>query len=326
MGQAKLIFHVPGQYLDTHHYLALFRRLDEVFRARGARIDVRDRRAGPRDAEPEAAAFYDDGDLHIVDMGRIRGRGILNAAISYIPPYWHLDPVGVQAESSIGGLAYDPALIDYNVAGPFYEAMRADLATARTSRRDQMERVTEFAPGAIAVFLQGLRPLQQGLAFCTPLEMLRAVCAGAGGRQVLVKPHPLAAEDDAEVIDAALAEGLPVVVTMANVHDIVAGAVCTVSFNSAVALEGFLHRTPAVLFGQSDFHHICETVRQPGEFGGALARVLARPPGGYAQFMFWYLGMNCLNLYGPAFEGRVMGIFEAAGFGAERLGLDRSSA
>lgn len=323
MAQAKLIFHVPGQYLDTHHYLALFRRLDEVFRARGAVIEVRDRRDGPRDGTPGAAAHYNDGDLHIVDMGRVRGPGILNAAISYIPPYWHLDAAGVQAESSIGRLVYDARKIDFAVAGPFYEAMRADLAAARKSRRDQMERVTEFAPGAIAVFLQGLRPLQQGLAYCTPLEMLRAVCAGAGGRQVLVKPHPLAAEDDAEVIDAALAEGLPVTVTMANVHDMMAAAVCTVSFNSAVALEGFLHRKPAVLFGQSDFHHICETVREPAEFGAALTRVLARPPGGYAQFMFWYLGMNCLNLYGPAFEARVLGIFEAAGFGAERLGLSR---
>lgn len=321
MVQAKLIFHVPGQYVDTHHYLALFRRLDEVFRPRGAHIEVRDRRSGPRDADPGAAAFYDDGDLHIVDMGRIRGPGILNAAISYIPPYWHLDAVGVQAESSIGAKVYDPRQIAYERAGPFYEGMRADLASARKSRRDQMERVTEFAPGAIGVFLQGLRPLQQGLAYCTPIEMLRAVCAGAGGRQVLVKPHPLAAEDDAEVIDAALAEGLPVTVTMANVHDIIAASVCTVSFNSAVALEGFLHRRPAILFGQSDFHHICETVREPGAFAAALARVLVREPGGYAQFMFWYLGMNCLHLYGPAFEGRVMALFGAAGFGADRLGL-----
>jgi hypothetical protein len=321
MADAKLIFHVPGQYLDTHQYLALFRRLDQVFRARGAQIEVRDRRDGPRDSDVGAARHYDDGNLHIVDMGRIRGPGILNAAISYIPPYWHLDPLGVQAESSIGAKSYDPRQIAYEKAGPFYEGLRADLATARKSRRDQMDRVTEFAPGAIGVFLQGMRPVQQGLAYCAPIEVLRAVCAGAGGRHVLVKPHPLAAEDDAEVVAAALAEGLPVTVTMANVHDIIAASVCTVSYNSAVALEGFLHRKPAILFGQSDFHHICETVREPGEFAGALARVLARAPGGYAQFMFWYLGMNCLHLYGPAFEARVEAIFAAAGFGAARLGL-----
>jgi hypothetical protein len=322
MARAKLIFHVPGQYLDTYHYLALFRRLDQVFRPRGADIVVRDRRDGPRDASPGAAAHYDDGNLHIVDMGRLRGPGILNAAVAYIQPYWHLDPAGVQAESSIGQMTYDQRKIDYAVAGPFYEGMRAELVAARKSRRDQMERETHFAPGAIAVFLQGLRPLNQGLAYCTPLEMLRAVCAGAGGRQVLVKPHPLAAEEDAAVIDAALAQGLPITPTLANVHDIIAASICTVSFNSAVALEGFLHRKPAVLFGQSDFHHICETVRQPQEFAGALERLLARPPGGYAQFLFWYLGMNCLHLHWPSFEARVLRIFEAAGFGAERLGLE----
>jgi hypothetical protein len=62
-------------------------------------------------------------------------------------------------------------------------------------------------------------------------------------------------------------------------------------------------------------------VREPGEFGAALARVLARPPGGYAQFLFWYLGMNCLHLHGPRFEARVQSVFDAAGFGVERLGL-----
>jgi hypothetical protein len=123
------------------------------------------------------------------------------------------------------------------------------------------------------------------------------------------------------VIDAALAEGLPVSPTLGNVHDMIAASVCTVSFNSAVALEGFLHRKPAVLFGQSDFHQIAETVREPGDFAGALQRVLARAPGGYAKFMFWYLAMNCLHLHWPAFERRVEGIFDAAGFGAERLGV-----
>ncbi|MGL4319329.1 MAG: hypothetical protein ACRCS3_00550, partial [Paracoccaceae bacterium] len=111
--------------------------------------------------------------------------------------------------------------------------------------------------------------------------------------------------------------------TVANVHDMIASAVCTVSFNSAVALEGFLHRKPAILFGQSDFHHICETVREPGKFAEALERVLARAPGGYAQFMFWYLGMQCLHLHWPRFEARVEAIFAAAGFGAERLGLSQ---
>jgi hypothetical protein len=323
MSHAKLIFHLPGSYLTNYtevRHLGLFARVAEIWGAQGATILVRDRRDGPWD-QPGPTSHYDDGDLHLVDMGRARGAGVLNAAVAYVQPFWHLDPAGVQAESSIGGLPYEARQVDYAKAGPFFEDLRARIVLTRHSRREQMERVTPFAPGAIAVFLQGARPEAQGLTYCSPLEMLRGVCAGAEGRQVLVKPHPLDAEADAEVIDAALAEGLPITPTLANVHDMIAASVCTVSFNSAVALEGFLHRKPAILFGQSDFRQFAETVRKPAEFGAALARVLARPPGGYAQFVFWYLGMQCLHLHGPRFKARVQGVFDAAGFGVDRLGI-----
>lgn len=320
-GAARLVFHVPGQYLGAPRYLALFDRLDRAFRPRGAAIEWRDRRDGPRDDAPGAAAHYDDGDLHILDMGRVRGPGILNAGVAYIAPWWHLDPAGVQGDSGIGALDYDPRAVGYAAARPFFEAMRAEFVTPRRSRRDQTEAVTPFRDGAVAVFLQGRTPARLGQAHCTAVEMLRAVACGAGGREVIAKPHPLAAEADAETIAAVRAEGLAVTATTANVHDILAACACTVSFNSAVAMEGFLHRKPAILFGRSDFHHICETVRDPADFPAALARTLARPPGGYAQYLKWYLGRHCLNLRGPRFVERVQAVFDAAGFPAARLGL-----
>ncbi|MGL5008777.1 MAG: hypothetical protein ACRC6I_02755, partial [Paracoccaceae bacterium] len=275
MPDARIVFHLPKAHLSTYAqaaHLGLFRRVAEVFGARGAKIVVRDRRDGPFEGGPGAAAHYDDGDLHILDIGRVQGRGVLNAAVAYVQPYWHLDAAGVQAESSIGAMHYQQSKVGHDVAGPFFEDMRRNIVLQRRSRRDQMERVTEFAPGAIAVFLQGERPAQQGLAYCDALAMLRAAARGAGGRQVLVKPHPLALEEDAAVMDAALAEGLAITPTLANVHDILAACAVTVSFNSAVALEGFLHRKPAILFGPSDFHHFAETVRDPADFPLALHR------------------------------------------------------
>lgn len=325
MPDARIVFHLPQPYLGSYAgaaHLGLFRRVAEIYGAQGVGIVVRDRRDGPFEGGPNAAAHYDGGDLHILDMGRVQGTGILNAAVAYMQPYWHLDAAGVQAESSIRATAYDPAKVAFDVAGPFFEDLRKQIVLQRRSRRDQMDEVTEFAPGAIAVFLQGARPQAQGLAYCTALQMLRAVARGASGRQVLVKPHPLALEEDATVMDAAIAEGLAITPTLANVHDMLAGCTASVSFNSAVALEGFLHRKPAILFGQSDFHHFAETVRDPADFPNALTRTLYRPPGGYAQFLFWYLGMNCLHLHGPRFEARIAAIFDAAGFGADRLGID----
>ncbi len=324
MARAEIVFHLPRDYLHSYQqttHLALFRRIATEYGDRGATIRVVDRRERPFEGGPDAARHYADGNLHIIDMGRVRAPGVLNAAISYIPPFWHLDPVGVQAESRIGALPYDAAAVAYPPAAQFFQMMRARLVEPRLSRRTQIETMTAFPPGALSVFLQGPQPHDRGLTFCSTADMLRAVVAGAQGRPVLVKPHPLALDHDAEVIDMLIAEGHPIRATVANVHDMIAASVATVSFNSAVALEGFLHRKPAILFGPSDFHHFCETVRDPATFPQALARTLARPTGGYAKYLYWYFEQNCLNLHAPTIAGRVARIFAEAGFPLERLGI-----
>jgi hypothetical protein len=324
MAPAEIVFHLPRDYLHSYPqttHLALFRRIAAAYADLGATIRVMDRRAGPFEGGPDAAAYYGDGNLHIIDMGRVQAAGVLNAAISYIPPFWHLDPAGVQAESGIGPRVYDPDHVPYPPAAQFFQLLRARIVEPRASRRQQLEVATTFPTGALAVFLQGTQPAARGLAYCSTADMLRAVVDGSQGRPVLVKPHPLALAHDVDVIDMLIAEGYPVHATVANVHDMIAASVATVSFNSAVALEGFLHRKPAILFGPSDFHHFCETVRDPAEFPQALARTLARPAGGYAQYLYWYFEMNCLNLHAPTFGSHVARIFADAGFPPERLGI-----
>lgn len=124
----------------------------------------------------------------------------------------------------------------------------------------------------------------------------------------------------AEIIAAVQAKGFAPITTDANVHDILAACVATVSINSATAMEGFLHGKPAVLFGRSDFHALVETVRQPGEFSAALAQALADPPD-YAKALHWYFGQHCLDIAADSFDARLLAIFAEAGFDAARLGL-----
>ncbi|WP_103332860.1 hypothetical protein [Pseudotabrizicola formosa] len=322
MAQARIVFHLPARYLDEWRearHLLLFRRIEELFAPLGAQIVVRDRRDGP--FQDGATRAYDDGDLHILETGRARGPGVLNASVAYLHPFWHLDPVGVLAESSIGARAFDASRIRTKPARAFYERMQARFPARRQSRREQEMQVTRFPAGAISVFLQGPLPEAYGLTYASGEAMLRAVAQGAGGRAVLVKAHPLAVEHDTEVIARVLADGVAVTPTQANVNDMIAASVATVSANSACAIEGFLQRKPALLFGRSDFHHLAETVRHPGGFPQALARVLAAPEPDYARFLFWYFARNCLNVSGSGFAQKVLRIFAQAGFAPDRLGI-----
>ncbi|NEX47883.1 hypothetical protein [Pseudotabrizicola algicola] len=322
MAQARVVFHLPARHLKDWRetrYLKLFARIEEAFAPLGARISVCDRRTRPFQAGTTDA--YDDGDLHILDTGRARGRGVLNASIAYLPPFWHLDPAGMQAESSIGAQVFDPSEVPQRAANGFFERMRERYTLARRSRRAQEEEAASFAPGAISVFLQGSQPEENGLAHVSGEAMLRAVARGAGGRQVLVKPHPLAPEHDAAVIARVIAEGCSITPTTANVHDMIAASVATVSINSACAIEGFLQHKPAILFGPSDFHHVAQTVRQPEGFSAALGNALALPQPDYRRFLYWYFVRNCLNVGAPDFAAKVQAIFAQAGFPPERLGL-----
>ena len=322
MADAAIVFHLPRRYLAdyaTVGHLRLFGRIDQVLAPLGARIEVRDRRLLP--FEGRDAAPYADGNLHIIENGRVQGPGVLNATMAYLPPWWHLDPAGVLAESSIGARVYVRSLVPVKPAMALLGDLRDRWVTPRRSRHTQAEAVANLAKGCIAVFMQGTLPHARGLAHCSPAAMLAAVARGAGGRAVLAKPHPLALEHDLAVIADVRAQGLTVTATNANLHDILAACVVTVSFNSAVAIEGFLHRKPAILFGPSDFHHFAETVTDPAGFPQALTRALDHPKEGYAQFLHWYFARQCLNIGGKRFAEKLLAILAAAGFPPERLGI-----
>ncbi|MFT4013529.1 MAG: hypothetical protein QM682_09015 [Paracoccus sp. (in: a-proteobacteria)] len=314
---AAVVFHLPPKWVAHYRgqkHLALYTRLEDVLAARGGRVRV----VPHRHDQP----IPPDHDLHLVENGFSCGPGVLNATLAYIAPYWHVDPQGVLANSSIGARDFDQRRIAIAGAMTFFRQMNARLVVPRRSRYGQSPEVEDIPSDAIAVFLQGTFPHRRGAAICSTVEMLRAVARGAGGRPVLVKPHPHpeARRSDVRDILTAQEEGCALIPTNANIHDILARCVATVSFNSAVALEGFLHRKPAILFGSSDFHHWSDPVADPAEFPQVLARALTRRSG-YAQFLHWYFNMNCVNIDAPGFADRILGIFAAMGFDAARLGL-----
>jgi hypothetical protein len=57
---------------------------------------------------------------------------------------------------------------------------------------------------------------------------------------------------------------------------------------SSLALEGMLHRVPAILFGRSDLHHCAVTVQRPEDWPQALQRALATDwP--HDRYLLWFL-------------------------------------
>jgi hypothetical protein len=316
---ARVILHLPEQYHDTFRakkHLALYPRIEAAVLARGGVVAIE----GRPPALFSGKILPADGDLHIVENGRAIGAGWLNATLAYLEGYWHLDPAGVLAESSNRDKLFDPAQVDGAVAQRYFDSLQQRFAAARRSRYGQAREVAEVPQGCIAVFLQGPAPQRRKHAYASYTAMLRAVAMGAQGRPVVVKAHPLKPEMGAAQIAEVRAMGFDLIETAANVHDILARAAVTVSVNSAAALEGFLHGTPAVLFGQADFQQFCATALHPDDFPAALDAALTSPPD-YARAIYWYFGQHCLCLDAPDFDAQMMTRFAAMGFDADRLGL-----
>jgi Capsule polysaccharide biosynthesis protein len=239
--------------------------------------------------------------------------------VAYFWEFWHLDAMGTKALSAIGGLTYDPAEMPYPRAEAFFKAQRAKLVEQRKSKYGQKPEVTRLPLGSLAVFFQGDFPLKQGVTRFDDLTMLQVVRDQAGQRPIVVKPHPLVSDP----LTIAELRGLArrdrrLVVTDANVHDILTTCVASVSINSTVALEGFLHRKPAVLFGQADFHHFAGRVTSEADFAPVLRQELQRK-GGYAQYLAWYFLRHCLRHGAADTDANIWARFAAAGFARERL-------
>lgn len=317
----EIVFHINPHEAASwrgRERLAIFTRIAEVCESHGLPFSAIPRAPGETRRQNGLA----DGKLHIVENGRIEGEGWLNTGLAYLLGFWHLDPHGIQAESRARTAVFTPRDVAFEPAQDFFKILRRRFAKSRLSRFNQPRKRDDTLPeGAIAVFLQGLAPLRAGHCDLPMHEMIHAVSRNAGGRAVVVKPHPRAMPECAAAMARAAAEGAVFTVSEANVHDLLASCAVTVSANSAVAMEGFLHRKPAILFGQSDFESLAVRVRRPSDFAEALEIALATD-WRFSKMIYWYYSTFALELAAPDFEDRMFRAFAEVGFSRDRLGLE----
>ncbi|WP_141102010.1 hypothetical protein [Oceanicola sp. 22II-s10i] len=291
MSQRRIRFHLPPDWLrgDRSAMLPFYRRLFDGLAERGIPHD-----GVPMDRD-RLADQVGDGDIHILNHARFPHPSVLSAGVAYVYPFWHLDPQGIRAFSSIRDKPFRPARVDDTAANAFFRRLRDRLVTARTSRYDQPEAVEAVPEGCIAVFLQseGHRIVGETL-WLDRWAMLRACLENAEGRPVVVKPHPRDFDPaTGDTLEALQAEFPALIVSTANIHDILAVAERVVTINSAVGIEAYLHRKPVILCGQTDFQHIADEAGTVED----LARLLRSDAvqRRYAKYLYWYFHENCLN-------------------------------
>ena len=306
----RLVIHVPVAMLNRFGQdgFGLYARIAPEFRRRGLDVEFVER---PSTTELSA---YTKQDFHLVHHGFLRRFNVLNCGIAYIWPYWYLDQRGVLCDSSLARAHPSFESISLSRANRFHEGLRVRMVETGRSKYDQPPLQGAHAEGHIAVFLQGMSDPVIRSMYMLETDMLNLVVRFSEGRNVLIKPHPKWPDTVASEHARLLARQHEAVrIVDANVHDLLERAYCSVSICSGASLEGLFHRTPAILFGRSDFAACAWTVRTAEEAERALKEI-----GGiafdYERFLYWFLRRKMYNLRNPNVASRVQQRIERTGF------------
>lgn len=318
MRPSRLVLHLPKAVLKGEEPLKRFyQRLRDEVTARGGQVDL-----VPHDRTFLLAEVMEDDDFHIVDHGALRHPRILNAGVAYLFPFWNLDPHGIRALSSIGAAKFRRSDVDSSAANDFHREMVRCWVRPRRSRGAQPEARMQLPSGCIAVFLQSEadRAVEE-TCHLDRVSMVKALLRRDDPRPLVIKPHPRDhTEKTRDWLASLAARDNRIIVTGGNIHDILPEADVTVTINSAVGIESFLHKVPVVLCGRADFHHIATTVEKPRELDTAITHAAGRRwP--YARFLYWYFRMNCVDAGSPTLIDDVLTRIAATGYDTDRFGL-----
>ncbi len=321
MVRARIIIHLPTVVLLGEERLKPFySNLRDGLLARGIGAEY-----APHDRASLPGEVAEDQNFHIADHGSFRHPRVLNSAIAYVQPFWHLDPWGVRSATSIGARTFPAGEMQRirQRVDLFHQRLTERLVEARTSRYPQPEAQADFPDGCIAVFLQSdaHRSVEE-TCYLDRETMLTALLARPDPRPIVVKIHPRdPSPETRDWLTREAASDPRLIVTEANIHDILSKAAVTVTINSAVGLESMIHGVPVVLCGRADFHHAAMTVESPGALDGAIAEA-ERRPWPHAAYLYWYFRLNCLSAPSKSLVDDVLARIAATGFDLARFRLD----
>ena len=316
--RSSIYFHLPKHLFDQfdpagYSFHAVAKR---AFEARGAKCEIRIRL-------PKAPVVqYDPEHFHFIHQGRVRAPHILNTGLAYLPPFWYADPDGVMSFSSLARKPFDASSMPLDRVAQFYDRMVEQVRAQRQSKYTQPEGCDDLGADVIAVFLQGPSEPVSAAQYLSEREMMQAVIANKGTRDVIVKHHPRNQEPEMVTWLSAITASDPSIrVVDAHVHDMLDACAFSVSICSGASFESLLMQKPTVIFGQADFHHCAETVRDVGDVAGAFERALT---GDYPfkEFVLWMWGRHCINIRRASFVDKVIERMGARGFDVGTLGLE----
>lgn len=206
---------------------------------------------------------------------------------AYYYPFWRIEATAKRWEFDVAKKSFDPGEIDTDLAVGWFNRWRRYLF-GKTAL--EVEKT-----GLIYVPLQGRLLEQRSFQSMSPIEMIGEVQARAGDRRILLGLHPgeTYSEEEREAVQRIAESDPSVTLQTGGMEQALKHCDFVVTQNSTAALSGLFFRKPAILFGESDFHHLMPRVSQLGVDEAWRQVEAADPP--VARYLYWFIQLNAIK-------------------------------
>ena len=223
----------------------------------------------------------------------------------YAGPFWHIDLVSARWFWRNAKAEFRPDDVPDVAAREFFEHWREALypkAQDGTERGDFI-----YMP------LQGKLLEHRSFQKMSPVDMIHQTLAHSDlPIRATLHPNEDYTEKELRTLDDLQQENPRFTCEALSMEDALAGCRYIVTENSSAALHGVLFQKPTILFAAVDFHHICHNVSRLGVKGAFEAVAQDKKP--FENFLYWYWGMNALNLESPTINQDLHHVFSQLGW------------
>ncbi len=225
---------------------------------------------------------------------------------AYYYPFWRIESSAKRWEWRVALQPFDASQVDEVPAQNFTRYWRRRLF-------DVAEQ-TAGEQGFIYAALQGRLLEHRSFQSMNPIDMLRATALANPDQTVIVTLHPNETYSDAELaaVTAVQSKYSNVQISTEKSDVLLARCGYVVTQNSSVALAGYFHARPAVLFGRIDFHHIAANVYDLGP-DQAFGKMRSMRPE-FDKYLYWFLQQQSINAGRDDAEAKILATVRAHGW------------
>lgn len=220
---------------------------------------------------------------------------------AYHYPFWQIEPAQQRWRFHVARSTYDPSGVDATQAAKFVARLVERVLPGPEPGRGDY----------ILVPLQGRIRRCRSFQTMSPVDMLTRVADTR--RPTIATLHPGETYDAADhAALEALTRRFRNLTIGAKTAPLLRDCDFVATMNSAVAFDGLLLGKPAVLFGQSDFHHIALNAADLGA-EEALDRARSHHRN-FGSYIFWFLREMAINATAPDAQGQIIRAMQRGGW------------